>query len=127
MRDRFAPQRSALSAARSAQRARCSARCVAIPTHSWQHKLTFPAARASLALGDQDILNVLFYDSPSLLHLLPSRWNTLQPAGRIRVSAPNFVPMPPCVLHFSAESYAAGKDANRLGNGAFRFVADWEA
>ena len=43
------------------------------------------------------------------------------------MSAPDFVPMPPCLMHFSAETYAAGKDANRLGNGAFRFVADWEA
>ena len=79
------------------------------------------------SLGDQDILNVLFYDDASLLHLLPSRWNTLQPAGRIRQSAPDFVPMPPCIMHFSAETYAAPKDVNRLGNGAFRFVSDWEA
>ena len=78
------------------------------------------------SLGDQDILNVLFFDSPALLHLLPSRWNTLQPATRIRQSAPDFKAPPPCVMHYSAESYAVTKRPNFLGNGAFRFVSDWE-
>ena len=78
------------------------------------------------SLGDQDILNVLLFDAPLLLHLLPSRWNTLQPASRIRQSVPAFEAPPPCVLHFSAESYAVTKRPNFLGNGAFRFVMDWE-
>jgi hypothetical protein len=78
------------------------------------------------SLGDQDILNVLLFDAPLLLHLLSSRWNTLQPASRIRQSAPAFEAPPPCVLHFSAESYAVTKRPNLLGNGAFRFVMDWE-
>jgi hypothetical protein len=78
------------------------------------------------SLGDQDILNMLFFSEPALLHLLSNRWNTIQPAGRIQQSAPAFESAPPCVLHFSGESYAQGKAPNLLGNGAFRFVKDWE-
>ena len=78
------------------------------------------------SLGDQDILNVLFVDAKSLLHLLPSRWNTMQPASRIRQSVPEFEAEPPCVMHFSAESYAKAKSTTNLGNGAFRFFKEWE-
>lgn len=78
------------------------------------------------SLGDQDILNLLFVSEPTLLHLLPSQWNTLQPAGRIRVSAPAFEPLPPCIMHFSAGSFGREKISVTLGNGAFRFVRDWE-
>ena len=78
------------------------------------------------SLGDQDILNVLFYEEPSLLHLLPNRWNTVQPASRIRAGAPSFEALPPCVMHFSSETYSQTKKPNVLGNGAFRFVQDWE-
>ena len=78
------------------------------------------------SLGDQDVLNVLLFSEPALLHLLPSRWNTLQPAARVRRSAPSFEAQPPCVMHFTAETYAQTKKPNVLGNGAFRFVQDWE-
>ena len=77
------------------------------------------------SLGDQGVLNVLFYNAPTLLHLLSPRWNTLQPAGRIRTTFPDFVPPPPCVLHYTAGSFGTEKHPNALGNGAFRFMRDW--
>ena len=77
------------------------------------------------SLGDQDVLNVLFYNTPTLLHVLSPRWNTMQPAGRIRTTYPDFVPPPPCVLHYTAGSFGTEKHPNALGNGAFRFMRDW--
>lgn len=50
----------------------------------------------------------------------------MQPAHRIRERFPEFVPEAPCVLHFTAGSYGATKRHHMLGNGAFRFVQDFE-
>jgi lipopolysaccharide biosynthesis glycosyltransferase len=77
-------------------------------------------------LGDQDVLNVMLYQQPSLLHVIPHRWSIMAPAVRIRITVPDYVPEPPCLVHYNGQGYNHGFEPERVGNGAFIFIRDWQ-
>ena len=79
----------------------------------------------AMALGDQDVLNVLAVQRPHLLHVLPDAWNVMVPGARQWRAAPAYQPPAPCLMHYNIQQWRHGASATTMGNSAFKYVQEW--
>jgi lipopolysaccharide biosynthesis glycosyltransferase len=77
-------------------------------------------------LGDQDVLNVFLRRRPDLAFVLPTRWSTMQPGIRLWPEEPEYIPDPPCLIHYNANGFASEPSQYRIGNAAYRFFREWQ-